>query len=70
MGISSRNVENAIRKMLKVVGIGVDSHPKATMAKYVILEARSLSQMQVTEESMKDWDQDNRTLHSDGTSKH
>ena len=39
MGVSSRNVENVIRKVLKVVGVGVDRLPKATMAKYMLLEA-------------------------------
>ena len=36
----------------------------------MILEARSLSQMQVADELMEDWDQENRTLHSDATLKH
>ena len=69
MGVSSRNVENVIRKVLKVVGVGVDRLPKATMAKCMLLEARSFSHMQVADELMENWDQENRTLHSDGTSK-
>ena len=33
-------------------------------------KARSLSQMQVADELMEIWDPENRTLDSDGTSKH
>ena len=34
------------------------------------LEARRLAQIQVAEEILNGWESGNRTLHSDGTSKH
>ncbi len=71
MVVSTLNVEGVIRKVLKnIAGIEVDRLPKATFSKYMLLEARSLSQMQVADELMKNWDNENKTLHSDGTSKH
>ena len=43
---------------------------KATFARYMYLEARRLSQIHVAEQLLDEWDSGNRTLHSDGTSKH
>ena len=70
MGVSTRNVEDVIRKVLKhTVNIDVGRLPKATFAKCMLLEARSLAQLQVADELTENWDSESRTLHSDGTSK-
>ena len=69
LGVSTKNVENVIKKCLKVVGVNVHDLPKATFAKYMLYEARSLAQFQVYDELTENWRTENRTLHSDGTSK-
>ena len=69
LGVSTNNVENVVRKCLKVVGVNVHNLPKATFAKYMLYEARSLAQLQVFDELTENWNTENRTLHSDGTSK-
>ena len=70
MGVSTRNIEGVIRKVLKyVIDADVGRLPKATFAKYMLLQARSLAQIQVVDELVDGFDSENRTLHSDGTSK-
>ena len=70
MGVSTRNIKSVIRKVLKyVIDADVGRLPKATFAKYMLLEARSLAQIQVVDELVDGFDSENRTLHNDGTSK-
>ena len=69
MGVSTRNIEGVIRSVLKTVGINVGRLPKETFAKYMLFEARALAQLQVADELSENWDTENRTLHTDGTSK-
>lgn len=42
--------------------------PKATFARYMYLDNRSLAQVQVAETLIDGWEIENRTLHCDGTS--
>ena len=68
-GLSCQNVEKVIRIVLKeLVGVDVERLPKATFAKYMLLEARGLAQIHVASELSGESSQN--TLHSDGTSKH
>ena len=69
MGVSTRNIEGVIRSVLKTVGVNVGRLPKETFAKYMLFEARALAQLQVADELSENWDTENRTLHTDGTSK-
>ena len=69
LGVSTNNVENVIKKCLKVVGVNVHNLQKATFAKYMLYEARSLAQLQVFDELTENWNTENRMLHSNGISK-
>ena len=69
LGVSTNNVENVIRKCLKVVGVTVHNLPKATFAKYMLFEARLLEQLRVFDELTENWSTENRMLHSNGTRK-
>ena len=66
---STDNVAVIIRKRLKVVGVKVHNLPKSIFAKYMLYEARALAQLHVFDELKENWSTENRTLHSDGTSK-
>ena len=81
MDLSSRNVETVIRIVLKqLAGFDVGRLPKVTFAKYMLLEARGLAQINSlselsgekcdgeVEETTSPFSELN-TLHSDGTSK-
>ena len=47
----------------------IECLPKATFARLMYTESRRLSQLQVAESLLKDYDSFCRTLHTDGTSK-
>ena len=66
---STNNVADVIRKRLKVVGVNVHNLPKSKFAKYMLYEERTLAQLHVFDELKENWSTENRTLHSDGTSK-
>ena len=67
---SARNFEGVIRQALKhAAGVTIDGLPTATFAKYMILEARASSQMQVGDDLSRNWDRENQSLQTDGTSK-
>ena len=69
--VSARNVKRAIEVLEELVGIEVDKLPKATIANYMLLEARMVAQIQVADELTRaDFSLNAKnTLHSDGTSR-
>ena len=78
MGISTRNVEDVIRIVLKkLAGLDASKLPGPTFAKYMLLEARTTSQLHILSELAEDTQgteneklfSESNTLHSDGTSK-
>ncbi|XP_066914210.1 uncharacterized protein [Clytia hemisphaerica] len=74
-GLGSRNIESVIRTVMsKLTGMEVGRLPKPSFAKYMLLEARALAQLQIADELTgggKDIALDsNNTLQSVGTSKH
>jgi hypothetical protein len=70
-GVGVENVQKVVRTVIEnLAGLECERLPKATFARYMYLEARRLSQIQVAEQLLDEWDSGNRTLHSDGTSKH
>ena len=71
MGVGTANVEEIIRTVLKkLANMECDRLPKPTFSKYMLLEACALSQIQVADTVLKDWDTAHNTLSSDGTSKY
>ena len=69
--VGINNVGNVVRTVIeKLVGLECERLPNATFARYMYLEARRLAQIQVAEKLLDGWEIGNRTLHSDGTSKH
>ena len=70
-GVGTKNIQNVVRTVLeKLAGLECERLPKATFARSIYLEARQLAQIQVAEKLVDGWELGNRTLHSDGTSKH
>ena len=70
-GVGTNNVERVIRIVLKkLADFDCGRLPKDTFAKYMLLEARGLSQIQVATTVLDNWDTANYTLASDGTSKY
>ena len=69
--VSAHNVKRAIEVLEELVGIEVDKLPKATIANYMLLEARMVAQIQVADELTRaDFSLNaENTLHSDGTSR-
>ena len=68
MGVGVNNVEKIVKSVLvNLAKMNAESLPKSTFARLMFLEARRLSQIQVTSEIIES-DQLN-TLHTDGTSK-
>ena len=70
MGVSAENCEKVVREVLEeMAGVTVGRLPKETFARSMYLEARRMAQMQVNEELVDKWNEESRTLLSDGTSK-
>ena len=70
-GLSARNVQHAIEVVLKeLADIEVEQLPNTAFANYMLLEARMLAQIQVSDEVTADFIiNEENTLHSDRTSK-
>lgn len=68
LGVGTDNVEKVIRSVFNLAEMTCDRLPKATFARYMFLEARCLTQLQVAEELLVMWESESRTLYSDGTS--
>ncbi|XP_066935310.1 reticulocyte-binding protein 2-like [Clytia hemisphaerica] len=69
LGISTANVQHAVRTVLKqLAGLEIDRLPKATFAKYMLLEARGLAHIHVAS-VLADEPSNCNTMQSDGTSK-
>ena len=70
MGVSAENCEKVVREVLEeMAGVTVGRLLKETFARSMYLKARRMAQMQVNEELVDKWDEESRTLLSDGTSK-
>ena len=70
-GVGVENVEKIVRTVIENLGgLQCGRLPKATFARCIYLEARRLAQFQLADEFFDGWDTSNRTLQSDGTSKH
>ena len=71
MGVDINNIEKVVRTVLtNFTNIeNIECFPKATFARLMYTESRRLSQLQVAESLLKDYDSSCRTLHTDGTSK-
>ena len=70
MSVSINNIEKAIRTTLvNFNNIYIKCLPKATFSRLMYTESRRLSQIQVAESLLKDYDSSCKTLHTNGTSK-
>ena len=70
MGVGINNIEKVVRTVLtNFTNMNIECLPKATFARLMYTESRRLSQLQVAESLLKDYDSSCRTLHTDGTSK-
>ena len=70
MGVGINNIEKVVHIVLtNFTNMNVESLPKATFARVMYTESRRLSQLQVAESLLKDYDSYCRTLHTNGTSK-
>ena len=70
MGVGINNIEKVVRTVLtNFTNMNIKRLTKATFARLMYTESRRLSQLQVAESLLKDYDSSCRTLHTDGTSK-
>ena len=70
MGVGINNIEQVVHTVLtNFTNMNIECLPKATFARLMYTESRRLSQLQVAEELLKDYENSSRTLHTDGTSK-
>ena len=70
MGVGINNFEKVVRTILtNFTNMIIECLSKATFPRLMYTESTRLSQLQVAESSLKDYDSSCRTLHTDGTSK-
>ena len=70
MGVGINNIEQVVHTVLtNFTNMNIECLPKGTFARLMYTESRRLSQLQVAEELLKDYENSSRTLHTDGTSK-
>ena len=70
MGVGISNIEHVVHTVLtNFTNMNIECLPKGTFARLMYTESRRLSQLQVAEELLKDYENSSRTLHTDGTSK-
>ena len=70
MGVGINNIEKVVRTVVtNFTNVNIECLPKATFARLMYTESRTLTQLQVAESSLKDYEGSCRTLHTDGTSK-
>ena len=70
MGVGINNIEKVVRTVLtNFTNINIKCLTKATFVRFMYSESRRLSQLQVAESLLKDYDSSCRTLHTDCTSK-
>ena len=70
MGEDINNIEQVVHAVLtKFTNMNIECLPKATVAELMYTESRRLSQLQVAEELLMDYENSSRTLHTDGTFK-
>ena len=70
MGVGINKIEKVVCTILtNFTNMNIECLPKATFARLMYTESRRLSQLQVAESLLKDYDSSCRTLHTDGTSK-
>ena len=70
MGVGINNIEQVVHTVLtNFTNVNIGCLPKATFERLMYTESRRLSQLQVAEELLKDYENSSRTLHTDGTSK-
>ena len=68
--VSSDNVEAVIKSVLdNLTNLKVDCLPKSTFARLMFAESRRLSQLQIAESLISDYEKSCNSLQSDGTSK-
>ena len=67
MGVGVNNVEKVVQSVLaNIAKVKVDCLPKPTFSRIMFSEARRLSQIQVAETLLEDFESSARTLHTDG----
>ena len=70
MGVGINNIEKVVRTVLTdFTNMNIECLPKATFARLTYTESRRLSQLQVAQSLLKDYDGSCRTLYADDTSK-
>ena len=70
MGEDINNIEQVVHTVLtNFTDMNIECLPKPTIAGFMYTEFQRLSQLQVAEELLKDYENSSRTLHTDGTSK-
>ena len=70
MGVGINSIEKVVRTVLtNFTNMNIKRLTKATFARLMYTESRRLSQLQVAESLLKDYDSSCRTLHTNGTSK-
>ena len=70
IGMGINNIEKVVHTVLtNFTNMDIECLPNATFVRRTYTESRKLSQLQVAERLLKDYDSSCRTLHTDGTSK-
>ena len=71
IGVGINNIEKVVRTALtNFTNMNIECLPKATFARLMYTESgRFISQVQVSESLLEDYDSSYRTLHTDSTSK-
>ena len=70
MGVGINNIEHVVHTVLtNFTNMNIECLPKGTFARLMYTESRRLSQLQMAEELLKDYENSSRTLHTDGNSK-
>ena len=70
MGVGINNIEQVVNTVLtNFTNMNIECLPKASFTRLIYTKSRRLSQLQVAEELLKDYQNSSRTLHTDGTSK-
>ena len=70
MGVGINNIEQVVNTVLtNFTNMNIECLPKASFTRLIYTKSGRLSQLQVAEELLKDYQNSSRTLHTDGTSK-
>ena len=68
MGVDINDIEKVVRTVLtNFTNMGIESRPKVTFTRLTCTESTKLSELQVAESLLKDYDSSCKIFHTDGT---